>query len=116
MTIRKSRPYLASVSAISVIISFRSERLFAQRLQMISSNSLKSCSQSGHTSGKSCPDPDPESLDFDNDGARRISTLALLDLEVSLPTPESVRSMSITEEFNLCLKIPSSLSTLESLT
>ena len=75
-----------------------------------------SCSQSGQTSGISWPEPDPESLDFDNEGARRISTLALLDLEVSLPTPESVLSMSMMEELSLCLKMPSSLSTLESLT
>ena len=75
-----------------------------------------SCSQSGQTSGISWPEPDPESLDFDNEGARRISTLALLDLEVSLPTPESVLSMSMIEELSLCLKMPSSLSTLESLT
>ena len=37
--------------------------------------------------------PDPESLDFERLGARLISTLALLDFEVSLPTPESVRSI-----------------------
>ena len=40
--------------------------------------------------------PDPESLDFERLGARLISTLALLDFEVSLPTPESVLSISKT--------------------
>ena len=40
--------------------------------------------------------PDPESLDFERLGARLISTLALLDFDVSLPTPESVLSISKT--------------------
>ena len=47
-THRRSRPYLASVSAISVIISFLSDRRFRQRLQMLSFKSDNSCSQSGH--------------------------------------------------------------------